>query len=63
MKSFLRSFFEGFLEAAPYPLVFFVFLHTYMAIAAPTITITVLNVLAACTNGLVLYYHQTRGNI
>ena len=63
MRSLLSSFFEGLFIAAPYLLVLFVVLETYLAITAPTTYLAIFHAFAACFNGLVLYYHQTRGNI
>lgn len=63
MRSFLNSFFEGLFIAAPYLLVLFAALETYFAITAPTTYLAIFHAFAACFNGLVLYYNQTRGNI
>ena len=63
MRSFLSSFFEGLFIAAPYLLVLFVVLETFLAITASTTSLAIFHAFAACFNGLALYYHQTRGNI
>ena len=63
MRSLLSSFFEGLFIAAPYLLVLFVVLETYLAITAPTASLAIFHAFAACFNGLVIYYSQTKNRI
>lgn len=63
MRSLLSSFFEGLFIAAPYLLVLFVLLETFLAITASTTSLAIFHAFAACFNGLVVYYSQTRNRI
>lgn len=63
MKSLLNSFFRGLLLIAPYILVLFVLLNTYMAITAATSTLALFHAFTACIHVLCLYYIQTRNDI
>lgn len=63
MKSFLNSIFEGLLVIAPYIVILLILFETYMAITAATIYLALFHAFAACTNGLCLYYLQTRNHI
>lgn len=63
MRSLLSSFFEGLFIVAPYLLVLFVVLETFLAITAPTTYLAIFHAFAACFNGLVIYYSQTKNRI